>query len=114
MKRYLSTLHRQPDEHKRRFALFVSSVVTLFIFSIWSLVIFGTSPGGILAENETNQVAETTSGDISPFQSMRSGLASSFQALKNSFGELKSGIESVNLETKYQDLRDGALDIYAR
>ena len=102
MKRYLSTLHRQPDRHKKRFALLVSGTVTLFIFGIWSLATFGINTRTIVeAKNE-----------VSPFQSLRMSLAASLEALKNNFGELKRGLETVDFEAQYQEMRDGALDVY--
>src|SRR3989344_5865914 len=51
MRQYLSTLHKQPPHHKKRFALLASSTITLFIFGVWSLVTFGTG-GTMIAENE--------------------------------------------------------------
>jgi hypothetical protein len=79
---YFSTLHRQPVEHKKRFALFVSSAVTIFIFGIWSLVKFGGGGEVVAQDKNTNE--------NSPFESFTSNMASSFQALKDSFKELNS------------------------
>ncbi len=79
---YFSTLHRQPPEHKRFFAIFVSGAITVFIFGIWSLVKFG---GGaeVVAQNENIN-------EVGPFESFSSNIAGSLQALKDSFVELKS------------------------
>ena len=105
MRKYLSTLHTRPDHHKRRFALLTSSIITLFIFSIWSFVNFGEMREEIIAEN-------VKGSEISPFDSLRMSLASSFEAMRESFLELKSGLETRDLETGYKELKDEALNTY--
>jgi len=101
MRRYLAKLQKKPDHHKRQFAFLASTTITLFIFGIWSLTTFGVNTRIVAEENE-----------VSPFQSLGTNLASSLEALKGSFGALKSGLKTVDFETKYQEMRDGALDIY--
>ncbi|OHA91862.1 MAG: hypothetical protein A2665_01825 [Candidatus Zambryskibacteria bacterium RIFCSPHIGHO2_01_FULL_46_30] len=101
MRRYLAKLQKKPDHHKKQFAFLASLTITLFIFGIWSLATFGVNTRIIAEENE-----------VSPFQSLGTNLASSLEALKGSFGVLKSGLKTVDFETKYQEMRDGALDIY--
>ena len=101
MRRYLAKLQKKPDHHKKQFAFLASTTITLFIFGIWSLATFGVNTRIIAEENE-----------VSPFQSLGTNLASSLEALKGSFGALKSGLKTVDFETKYQEMRDGALDIY--
>lgn len=103
MGKYLNELYRKPDHHKKRFALLSSATITLFIFGIWSLATFGIS--------DTKTVANANA-EVGPFQSLRMNLASSFGALKNSFGELKTGVEAIDLEAEYEDMRDGALETY--
>ena len=106
MRKYLSTLHTRPEHHKRRFALLTSSIVTLFIFTIWSFVNFGTT-GEVVAENSQEN-------EVSPFESLRSNIASSFAAIGESFSQLKSGFNSPDLEKGYEELKGGALDTYGR
>ena len=101
MRRYLAKLQKKPDHHKKQFAFLASLTITLFIFGIWSLTTFGVNTRIATEENE-----------VSPFQSLGTNLASSLEALKGSFGALKSGLKTVDFETKYQEMRDGALDIY--
>lgn len=106
MRRYLSTLHKQSPHHRKRFALLASSTVTLLIFGVWSLATFGMgniSERTIVQENE-----------ISPFQSLRMNLATSLEALQNSFEELKAGLKAINFEAEYKEMRNGALDIYGQ
>lgn len=88
MRHYLATLHTKPDHHKKRFAFLVSAGVTLTMFTVWSLVTFGT--GGTLAQNDpsTTLGASNSQIEVSPFESFREGLASSFDAMKESFEDL--------------------------
>ena len=106
MRKYLTTLHTRSNRHKKRFALLVSSFFTLFIFGMWSLVNFGTSPSVVAEKEKVNE--------IGPFQSIRANLASSFDALNASFDDLKTGFQSIDVNDKYQEMRDNALDIYGR
>lgn len=101
MRRYLAQLHKKPDHHKKQFAFLASGTITLFIFGVWSLATFGVNTKIIAEENE-----------VSPFQSLGTNLAASLEALKRNFGALKSGLKAVDFEAEYQEMRDGALDIY--
>ena len=105
MRKYFRELHKKPDHHKKRFALLASSTVTLFIFGVWALVNFG-------AENEV--VAQET--QVSPLESFSASIASSFEAIHDSFMELKDGI-NINQDTiegGYKELRNEALDTYGQ
>ena len=114
MRKYLSTLHQRSDNHKRRFALLSSGIVTLFIFGVWSLVNFGTT-GGTLAENQidTNSSGQEES-QVSPFQSFRDSVASSFEAFRGSFTNIRSSLNSEDFEAGFDELKDGALDTYGQ
>ena len=116
MRKYLAELHNKPDHHKRRFAFLASSTVTLFIFAIWSMATFGFNTS-ILGGNES-QTASIASAkieeEVSPFQSIRMNIADSLDAIKNGWGELKEGLEAVDLETEYQEMREDALDVYGQ
>jgi len=111
MRKYLSTLHSKPDHHKKRFALLASSTITLVIFGIWSLVTFQSKSDetAVLKVDNGAKIAE-----VGPLQSFSANIAASLDGLKASFNELKSGLEKDNFETKYKDLRNGALDTYGQ
>ena len=113
MRKYFSTLHQRSVHHKRRFALLTSGIVTLFIFGVWSLATFGTMGGGIVAGDKNIRQA-AADAEVSPFQSLRMNLAASFSALKSNFGELKAGLETIDLEAEYREMKEGALDIYGQ
>ena len=108
MRKYLATLHTKPDHHKKRFAFLASATITLFIFAVWSLVNFGTK-SEVVAE-------ETRETEVSPLESFSASIASSFQAIRDSFMELKGGvnINQDTIEGGYKELRNGALDTYGQ
>ena len=106
--RYFRELHKKSVHHKKRFALLASSTITLLIFGVWALVNFGTK-SEIVAE-------KTRQTEVSPLESFSSSIASSFQAIRDSLMELKSGV-NINqdaIEGDYKELRNEALDTYGR
>ena len=116
MRKYLAQLHKKPDHHKKQFAFLVSGTITLFIFGVWSLATFGMNDG-VIVKNDTSStgtISKMTESEVTPFQSFRSNLASSLDALKINFGELKRSFETMNLETEYKEMKDGALNIYGQ
>lgn len=115
MEKYLDALHRKPNHHKKRFALLASATITLFIFGIWSITTFGIN-GGILAriKNTSTSPEKIAKIEISPLQSLRMNLSSSWEAFMTGFNELKNGMKDVNFEAEYQDMREKTLDIYGQ
>ncbi|MFZ2484743.1 MAG: hypothetical protein WAX80_00500 [Minisyncoccia bacterium] len=111
MRKYLATLYQRPDHHKKQFALLASSTITLFIFGIWSLTTFGIRS---TSESTVAVVEVEKQDEVSPLQPLRDNLASGLDALRSSFGELKAGLKSVDIESEYENLRDGALDVYGK
>ncbi len=114
MKRYFAELHQKPDHHKKRFALLASGSVTLFIFGVWSLATFGMSGGEIIGSSHSPTPPVTVENEVSPFQSLRMSLASAMEALQGSFQELKSGLEAVDFEAEYTEMRDSTLNLYGQ
>ena len=112
MRKYLAELHKKPDHHKKQFALLVSGTITLFIFGIWSLVNFGIGGKIVTEDNGILVTSERTENEVSPFQLLRSSLASSLEAARNSFEEFTNNLNTVDFKSEYQEMRDGALDIY--
>ncbi len=90
MDKYLTKLYKKPDHHKKRFALLTSGVVTLFIFGVWSLATFGVG--------DISEATIAEKNEVSPFESLRTNLAASLEGIRDSFEELK----------------DGALDVYGQ
>lgn len=105
MRRYLAELHKKSDHHKRRFALLASGTITLFIFGVWSLATFGV---------DTRPIAESKSQEIGPFQLFARNMANSFEALKGTFGAIKSSFKGVDFEAEYQEMKKDTLDIYGQ
>lgn len=114
MSRYLKELYKKPDHRKKRFALLVSSTITLFIFGIWSLTIFGVDKKEVAVNTNSANNSTKTSSEVSPFQSLGMNLASGIEAVKSSFNELRGGFQKVDLEAEYMKLRDNSLDTYGR
>ncbi len=107
MRTYLSTLHKRSPTHKKHFALLVSGGFTLSIFTIWAAVNFG---GGAAATASANKSV----ADANPFGSLMRGLDASFESLKESLGGMKKEVESVDIGSGYQEMKNNTLDIYGR
>jgi hypothetical protein len=118
MQRYFATLHKRTPAYKKRFALLVSSSFTLFIFGVWSFANFGGETRDVVAVKSRSSVEETLAvGDVkeeSPFKLIRENLASSIDGIGALWGNLTSGVKSVDLEAEYNELRGGALEIYGQ
>ena len=113
MRKYLSTLHEKSPLHKKRFALLASSVMTLFIFGIWSLVTFGTS-GKLTNHNNTQALLANSESEVGPLESLRMGVSTSFELLYGNLRALTSNIGNLDIGKEYQEMRDGALETYGR
>lgn len=90
MRKYLSTIHQKSPEHKRLFALIVSSSITLIIFGIWSLVTFGRI-------SQTVADAPTDEGTLKapiPIEDIKSGIANSFEAVRGQINSLQDNSNS--------------------
>ena len=109
MRRYLATLHKRPHHHKKRFALLASGGFTLLVFGIWALVNFGTTPA-----TQVEVYGGAKEEQASPFGSLYRGLGASFEALRGSVSELKSGLEVVDFESGYEEMKNNSLNVYDR
>ncbi|MGB3922070.1 MAG: hypothetical protein WBL19_02185 [Minisyncoccia bacterium] len=106
MRRYIQKLRQKPDHHKRNFAFLVSGTVTLIIFGVWSAVNFGGETK--LADESGSRVT----GEVSPLESMRMNLGSSIEAVRSGIGGIKDGVEDINLQLEYEEMRNKALESY--
>lgn len=120
---YMSKLQSKSDAHKQRFAFLVSGVVTLSIFSVWSIA-RNVGQNEVVAENqyekntivlgnsESDVVVKEKNIDITPFGNFSSGLAASFSALKNGIMDAKDSVKKIDIEElnrQYEATRDQAL-----
>jgi hypothetical protein len=115
MRHYLSTLHARTPSHKKRFAFLVSGGFTLSLFFIWSLVRFSPFSEPVEVAQNTDGVIELvpTSGtakEISPFENLQTGVAASFEAVRNGFNEAKGNIKTVNINDEYQKVKTDTLN----
>ena len=113
MDKFLRNIHSRPDHHKKSIAFFTSGAITLFIFGIWALVNFGVSDSTVIAGVEESQT-DNKSNEVSPFEAFKSNVAASIGSIGDSFNTLKKGVESVNLESEYVEMRDGAMEVYGQ
>ncbi|MBX4206591.1 hypothetical protein KW784_02275 [Candidatus Parcubacteria bacterium] len=110
MRRYLATLHKRSDSHKKNFALLASGGVTLSIFAIWLFVNYGQAP--VVAEADAAPSLAAVH-EVGPLQSLGESLSSSWDALTESFkgltGALKTGAD---LEKGYEEMKAKSLNQY--
>lgn len=121
MKKYLSELHTKSPAHKKRFAMLSSGAVTLSIFAVWSAVNFGTY--GKLAQSD---VQSEKVSEVSPLESLRASVATSFEGILKTLGVLKENLNQFNNEvesvvvpvtdtssnTQYTNLQSSQIEIY--
>ncbi len=105
MYKYLDKVREKPAHHRRRFAFLTSSTITLFIFGIWSLAMFGGSGGSTVADSRDEN---------SPFESFTANVGSALDTFKSDFDNVWEKVESVDLESEYSEMRQDALDTYER
>ncbi len=94
MRRYLATLHKQPEHHQKRFALLVSGVATLFIFTIWCFAKFGAPNTEVVATTP----ADTSTNAESPLESLKANAQSALSSMSSEFSKAKQGLESVDVK----------------
>lgn len=105
MEEYLHKLRAKPVHHKKYFALGVSGCFTAIVFLVWSFVNFGGA-GAVVAKNIPDEKVRA----ISPFENVGKGFANAWSSIKNQFDETSSSLDSVDLEGKYQEVRNDALN----
>ena len=93
MRKYLATLHKRSDAHKKRFALLTSGSITLVIFAFWGLATFG--PNALAKQEETKKFKE-----VGPLESIQASVSESWSEIRNNFG---------NLQTEMRKIYDGGL-----
>ena len=81
MHEYLSTLHKRPSKHKKRFALIASASVTLVILIVWSVVRFGFNHEVAKVTTGPVNLAAVSEADISAFSRVISDIKSSWYNL---------------------------------
>ncbi len=105
MDEYLENLRGKPAHHKKFFAFGVSSCVVAIIFLIWSFAKFGGA-ATVVAENIPDAQVEA----VSPFEGIGNGLASAWTSMTGQFKSAKKEINTIELESKYQQIRNDALE----
>jgi len=76
------------------------------------LATFGT--GGTLAV-ESRVEAQRANKDVSPFQSIQSGVASSFEGLTQAFGGAKASLKgAADFKADYTEMKGNVLNTYGQ
>lgn len=105
IKKYIDSLHTRSEHHVRRFSMIVSGCFTLLIFGLW--LAFKLGPNPVLA-GATQPVVPPPAE--SPFQSLKANASEAWALLTGEVGKAKSGLQSVDLQNNYTQLRDDALN----
>lgn len=104
----ISRLKEKPEHHRRHYTFGAAAFFTAFIFIIWASVIL---PGDMRSAS-VQQQALKPKGET-PVSTLRSGVASVYEATKSLF---KSGdVSNVDFEAEYERVKNqvesGELDI---
>ncbi len=105
MRKYLATLHKRSDTHKKHFALGVSSSTTLLIFGIWFAANFGAPDVPVVTQ-------QANVHEAGPLESLGSSLGSAWEALTGSFGGLSDTLGEVDVQGGYEELKVETLQKY--
>jgi hypothetical protein len=113
MRKYLATLHKRPDHHKKRFALLVSGGFTLAIFAVWSMVTLG--PNGTLAQDNRQLTTDNQrQNEVSPFESLTSSVASGWQSVVEGLQDLKKSVNGLDFDSDYEEMRSDVIKVYGQ
>jgi hypothetical protein len=120
MSSYLSTIHTKSPAHKKRFAFGVSAGFTLVIFAFWSFATF-SGQNKVVADSNSLQPVQVAgaaaafkaSNNVnaeSPFDTLKTGFSDTMSAIKDGLSQTKTSIDSVDMNSKYQNVRNDALN----
>ncbi len=84
MRKYLSTLHKRSDAHKRRFAFATSASITLLIFAFWGMATFDTVETMVKKENKN---------EPGPFESLVANTSRSLGQFGEGFRNLRDNLK---------------------
>jgi len=109
MKTYIKDLHKKPLHHKKRFALLVSGIFTLTIFTFWSLATFSA-----LSRTQVVATEKPADNGPGPLTYLGSNVASTYESFRNEWSKLTEIVNSVDLEAEYEEMREKALETYGQ
>ena len=95
MDSHLEQLRKRPDHHKRRIAFGISAFITSLIFVVWLSVLLPKNASEIVAK-------EKPSNEVTPFDSLKTGVAQVYEASKGLFSDTK---KSIDLEVEYNRIK---------
>jgi hypothetical protein len=96
----IDKLRERPEHHRRRIALGISALVTVFVFTVWLSV--HTTRGGAPVVAEAT-VKEQSSSE-SPFDTLKRGVAQVYEAFRG----ISKDEDTKSFSEEYQRVRDQA------
>ncbi len=111
MKKYLATIHTRSDRHKTSFALGVSGGFTLLIFAVWFIA---REPAAPIAKKEGPSQLAGVVHEVSPLESLAATAANAWDGILASFHLFNQGIENINLDESYKELKNESIGSYGR
>ena len=114
MRRYLATLHKRSDSHKKNFALLVSGGFTLAIFAVWLFVNYGSLGSPQVAEDTAGVTQLAAVHEVGPFQSLADSLSSSWSDFVGSVKNLTEAVHAPDVKQGYDQMKSETFDTYGR
>lgn len=110
MRTYLSTLHKRSAKHKNNFALLVAGGFTLIMFGVWHFMNYAEAP--VAQEEPVRELAATH--EVGPFESLAASVTDGWEAVRESFEGFLDGLNTVDVEQGYEEMKNRTLDTYGR
>ena len=99
MREIIQRLHERPERHRRRITFAVSAGFTALVFVVWASVILPSGIRGTVAKSQSRSEAET------PLATLKTSVASVYEATKGLFDEVNEQGQAIDFEAKYQDIK---------
>lgn len=106
----IDKLREKPEHHRRRVAMGISGLITLFIFSVWvSVHLPQSGTAQVAAVQEAPSARDTRDNTEGPLDTLRAGVASIYEAIRN-FGEGDDKSFTDEYEKIKKELEEGEIE----
>lgn len=99
MRKIIERLKERPEHHRRRVTFATSAGFTALVFVVWASVILPSGIKSTVAKSETKRDAE------SPIGTLRTSVASVYEATKDLFNQVDEQSRAVDLEARYEEIK---------
>ena len=99
MRKIIPRLHERPEHHRRRVTFALSAGLTALIFVVWASVILPSGIRSTVAKSEARKEAE------SPLGTLKTSVASVYEATKGLFSDVNDQGKALNFEEQYQNIK---------